>query len=148
MKTKTNPKFPKHIIYEDGRVYSLRLERFMKPDINSSGYVRYSIMGNNKKIFAHHLIMETFGTKPPTAIVNPTIDHVDGNKLNNHISNLRWLPKKINTGRHNPNKVTPETIQKINELYKTGKYSCRQIAKELGIGCHKTVKNHISYCRE
>lgn len=143
MRTKINPKFPKHIIYEDGRVYSVRLERFMKPDINSSGYIRYSIRGNNQKIFAHHLIMETFGTKPSNAIANPTIDHIDGNKQNNHIKNLRWLPKKINTGRHNPNKVSPETIQKINELYKTGKYSYRQIAEKLDIGCHKTVKRLI-----
>lgn len=143
MKTKINPKFPKHIIYSDGRVYSIRLQRFMKIDINSNGYARYSLCGNNKKIFAHHLIMDTFGPKKPTNLTDPTVDHIDGNKLNNDISNLRWLSKQQNTGRHNPNKVPLEKIILAKKLYSTGKYSYRKIARELNIGCHKTVKNII-----
>ncbi|NDC23368.1 MAG: hypothetical protein EBZ49_04485 [Proteobacteria bacterium] len=144
MDSKINPKFPNHIIYEDGRIYSLRLNRFMKPDMNSSNYIRYSIRGNNKKVFAHHLVMDTFGSVPPSNMVNPTIDHIDGNKHNNHINNLRWLPKKTNTGRHNPRKVSLDKIQQIRELYNTGKYSYRQIARKLDIGCHKTIKRLLN----
>lgn len=142
MQTKINPNFPNHLIYSDGKVYSLRLKRFMKIDINSNGYARYSIMGNNKKVFAHHLIMSTFGPEKPKHLIDPTVDHIDGNKLNNNIDNLRWLSKKENTARHNPEKISQEKIKLIKKLYSTGKYSYRKIARELNIGCHHTVKRY------
>ena len=54
-------------------------------DGKQSGYMRY----NNKSV--HILIAETFIENPEN---KPTVDHIDGDKKNNCINNLRWATYK------------------------------------------------------
>ena len=51
----------------------------------------------NRKVYVHRLVLETY-TYPNSYrydIYNE-VDHIDGNKDNNHISNLRWVNRKLN----------------------------------------------------
>ena len=58
------------------------------------GYLAFKI--KNKTKFAHHIVTENFlGKRPPDLCVN----HKDGNKLNNDISNLEYITWADNT-RH------------------------------------------------
>lgn len=73
-------------------------ERIRKPNI-LAGYHCITLFKNGKakgyKI--HRLVAEAFiGPQP-----DPTyqIDHIDGNKANNHVSNLEWVTPKENTNR-------------------------------------------------
>jgi hypothetical protein len=58
----------------------------------SGGYNRVKIAGKN--ILVHALVMRHFGVPCPVDL--HVINHIDGNKLNNHIENLEWLSKRDN----------------------------------------------------
>lgn len=90
-----------------GRVKSL--ERMMKnrkceeiikvPSITNKGYYRLPLCkyGKTKYFHIHRLVAETF---IPNIENKPTVDHIDRNKLNNNVSNLRWATyKEQNTNR-------------------------------------------------
>ena len=67
---------------------------------DKAGYVgedkRISIRLGNKLYKAHRLIwLLTYGKWP-----EGVIDHVDGNPLNNRLSNLRDVPQSVNTHNH------------------------------------------------
>lgn len=48
-------------------------------------------------VHIHKLVMYTHKILPPKNMIDPTIDHIDGNKINNDISNLRWLERRDNS---------------------------------------------------
>lgn len=88
-------------IDEFGTVYSLiqnnsRRKGVLKPYINTGGYLRvnlYKIDGQISKRYVHRLVAESFISNPLNL---PVINHLDGNKKNNHISNLEWCTQKKN----------------------------------------------------
>ena len=40
-------------------------------------------------------VLMTFKGPPPEDMIDPTVDHIDGNVINNDISNLRWLTRSM-----------------------------------------------------
>lgn len=76
-------------IYEDGRVYSHYRDRFLKIQHNRNGYCYVSLFANGeaKIYFVHRLVAMCFLDNPNEY---PHINHKDGNKDNNHWSNLEW----------------------------------------------------------
>lgn len=70
-------------------------KRNLKPHINSAGYIRYglSVNGKNKYKFAHRLEGEAFLDNPYN---KKQINHIDGNKTNNLITNLEWCNQSEN----------------------------------------------------
>jgi len=74
-------------VTEDGRVYSNRSKKWLKPGLSSSGYLTVCLGRNNSKGL-HELVLEThIGPRPGEHVCN----HKDGDKLNNHVSNLEWV---------------------------------------------------------
>ncbi|MCM2531668.1 NUMOD4 motif-containing HNH endonuclease [Neobacillus pocheonensis] len=49
--------------------------------------------GKRKQHYIHRLVGKAFIPNPHN---KPQIDHMDGNPLNNHVSNLRWCTNKEN----------------------------------------------------
>jgi uncharacterized cysteine cluster protein YcgN (CxxCxxCC family) len=87
----------------------------------------------------HQLVVECWGEPRPKG-KDWCIDHIDENKTNNKIENLRWLPRSENTrrshiGRANPKKAVVQMENEVKEeiisLSSQG-LSQRQIADIMG----------------
>ena len=81
--------FSNYIIYEDGEVISLKIGFSLKPQIKK-GYKELKLInddGERKHLKLHRLLGLAFIPNPEN---KPCIDHIDENKSNNHLSNLRW----------------------------------------------------------
>lgn len=99
-----------YLIYNDGRVFSRKTNRFIAGKIDNIGYRVYSLAIWNpltskkgKMLYAHRLVAEYFLDNPNN---KPYVHHKDENKLNNHVSNLEWISAKENSQEHlkkNPN---------------------------------------------
>ena len=58
---------------------------------DSRGYMKVSI--GNKQVYVHRLVAETFLLNPES---KPQVDHIDRDKTNNCVDNLRWVLAKEN----------------------------------------------------
>jgi len=77
-------------VFEDGRVFSNIRNKFLTGEITHKEYLQYTLSINKSpyRIKAHRLVAQLF--LPPHEEDKTIINHIDGNKLNNHYSNLEW----------------------------------------------------------
>lgn len=69
--------------------------RRLRPWLTHDGYRQHYIAG--RKVYAHQAVLRTFGGPPPSP--DHVVDHLDFDRTNNEIDNLRWLPRAINCRR-------------------------------------------------
>ena len=83
------PNYDNYFIYDNGDVLNISTGKILKGSIGENGYKYYRLSKNNKKnmFYAHRLVAEVFLTNKNNL---PIVNHKDGNKLNNNISNLEW----------------------------------------------------------
>jgi hypothetical protein len=69
--------------------------KVLKLNINARGYLycNISTKGIVTKVKIHILVAKCFVNNIQN---KETVNHIDGNKLNNHYSNLEWLTRKEN----------------------------------------------------
>lgn len=82
--------------------------KILKTDL-ARGYLRLCLYKNNKqhKKVVHRLVAEAFIPNPNNY---PTVDHIDRNRQNNKVTNLRWCTLSDNM----KNPLTIEHLRKIN----------------------------------
>lgn len=88
----------------------------------SNGYASVNLIdkqtGRSTRNSVHRFVAEAFIPNPEN---KPCVNHIDGNKQNNHVSNLEWCTYKENsehafrTGLSKPHKFTEEQKQKIRQ---------------------------------
>lgn len=76
-------------VSEDGRVFSVRADRELTPDTDKEGYklITFSVSGSVKKFRIHRLVAHAFINNPENYDI---VNHIDGDKGNNVVSNLEW----------------------------------------------------------
>jgi hypothetical protein len=86
--------FPGYTIREDGEVRS-RFGRTIRHQVSKNGYVRVELWagGKGKKHLLHRLLAEAFIPNPEG---KPQVNHIDGDKANNALSNLEWVTQSEN----------------------------------------------------
>ena len=81
---------------EDGRIWSYRAKKFLKPVDNGKGYLCANLYKNGKgrRCYLHRLIAETYVPNPAGL---PQVSHIDETRTNNCVSNLTWASQKDNS---------------------------------------------------
>ena len=131
-----------YIIYQDGRIYRKYKKEPLKYCINKNGYYQLCLYRNSKcqSFRLHRLIAIHYIPNPNNY---PCIDHIDRDKLNNHISNLRWVTHLMNTqntGKHKDNKSGIKNIS----MTKSGRWKYDKMIN--GIRFHKALKSKPLLC--
>jgi hypothetical protein len=82
-------------INKSGDVYSCGSSKIKKQCMTGDGYlfVHLHINGERKKYRIHRLIALQWLPNPDNL---PEVDHIDRNRQNNHIDNLRWVDRQTN----------------------------------------------------
>ena len=87
--------YPNYLIYSNGKVWSKKRKSFLKQQPDPKGYlkIRPSHNGVQETLKIHRLVAIHY-------IPNPNnfsqVDHIDRNKQNNDVSNLRWVNNSKN----------------------------------------------------
>ena len=137
---------PDYTFTEDGQIYSHISKKFLRQCDDKDGYKICAIKQKNgqrvtKRV--HRIIASTYIDNPDC---KPIVNHKDGNKANNHISNLEWVTAKenrrhaIHTGlfddkaESNPNsKLKNVDVWRIRNLYGTGLIKQAELAAVFGV---------------
>ena len=101
-----------YVIYPDGNVASKRFKnRYLKPYLRANYMtVRLCINGKKTNKSIHRLVAEHYITNYEN---KSFVDHIDRNKLNNDVSNLRWATSSennLNVGLRKDNKLGIKNI--------------------------------------
>ncbi|MEN8966368.1 MAG: HNH endonuclease signature motif containing protein [Polaribacter sp.] len=140
-------------VYSDGRIKSNGKRKvFLKGYDTGRGYNVVKL--NNKNFYRHKVISECFLGKRPLGF---TVNHIDGNKLNNKISNLEYITLKENYKHALDNNLkknigyylTEEDASDLIEFYYNTKYTMKQISEMFGFTCKgvisRLIKGNYSY---
>jgi len=79
-----------YTISSDGRVFSIRSNKYLKPRMSIDGYERVALCRGRsyrREYRVHRLVAESFLENPNNL---PQVNHKDFNRANNFVQNLEW----------------------------------------------------------
>ncbi|HFI4796497.1 TPA: NUMOD4 domain-containing protein [Elizabethkingia anophelis] len=127
----------KYHVSEFGLVLNILNNKILKQGYNHKGYPKVTLYekSKTKTVFVHRIVAFAFIDNPQN---KETVNHKDGNKLNNHFSNLEW-----NTIEENNKHAIENKLLKINENCNTAKLSNNQVYEILYLISLKTPTSFL-----
>lgn len=126
--------FGNYLVYQDGRVYSINRNIFLKPAYDEKGYLRIGLSNNgvSKTYKLHRLVAEMF---IPKVEGKTQVNHINGIKDDNRVENLEWCNNAENQQHAWDNGLNKSSYKKIVLDTNTGVFyeSATELAKVLGM---------------
>ena len=87
--------YPNYLVSDHGRVFGKRTNTLLKVRLDAYGYPMVAIRNENgpKTAKTHRLVIEAFLESIPMGF---EVNHIDGDKTNNHLSNLEVITHSEN----------------------------------------------------
>lgn len=137
--------FDKYRISDCGKVYNSKSERFLKlKQDKHTGYLYVTLYkaGRQISLRIHRLVFDAFGGLIPS---NMVVNHIDGNKQNNCISNLEITTHKENA-QHALRLGLKKNVKKVYSKDSDGSLyeytSAAEAGREIGVSPH-TIRRAI-----
>ena len=104
--------YENYLIYDDGRVYNKKFNKFMSIRTPNSGYKYLNLWENGKRktLKIHRLVALQYIPNPEN---KPQVDHFDRDRSNNHVSNLRWVTSLENHQNKGNNKRNTSGVKNV-----------------------------------
>lgn len=138
-----------YIVFDNGDIFNMYGYKLTPQEVRG-GYLRQHI--NAKPEMIHRIVANCF---IPNPLNKPCVNHIDGNKKNNHVSNLEWctysenMKHAVDTGlytavkgeRNGQSKLTKADIEFIRVNYKprSNDFNVYTLAKQFNV-----LPQHIS----
>ena len=146
--------YPNYSVTIDGDVFNNNRGNKMNWVDNGKGYKSVKLYNSSRPqgrlCLVHRLVMSTFS---PTEVSTLDVNHIDGDKANNTLSNLEWVTKSENT-RHahstglfgSRDKLTKaQVIELKQKLSQIKRESTKVLAEHYGVNTSIIRKIALGY---
>jgi hypothetical protein len=117
--------YPNYEVSDFGNVRNVKTKNILNAGLGKRGYF-VVILSNSRKQRKTHTVHRLVAT---AFIENPNdkqqVDHIDNNKINNAVNNLRWCTNKENSRNRNLNKNNSSGCKGVAFLEKVKKWRAR-----------------------
>lgn len=145
--------YPKRVTIPNNG-YRLHDSRWLKQFYRGSGSQKYAIVELDGRDYAIHRLVAIVFIPNPDSL--PEVNHIDGDRRNNNVTNLEWVTHKGNmqhaqrTGlnkqfygeRHGGHKLSTMEVEEIRAKKSQG-YTLKQLSEEY----HSSISNISYICR-
>ena len=143
-----------YLINEAGQVWSNYKKDFLKPTKDKNGYLQIGLSNGSREkgktyVRIATLVAYHFIGKPPANLIDPTVNHIDGNILNNHYLNLEWMERAENSSirknrgegiQNHEAKLEEKQVYEICFLLTQTNFSYQEIANKFKVN-QTTISN-------
>ena len=131
-------------VTKDGHVINKHTRREPKFNYNTKGYARVIIGG--KRYFVHRLVAQKYVPNPEN---KPQVNHIDGDKLNNHYTNLEWVTNAENRKHATVTGLqwSKLTLDEVRYIKQHKDIKTRELADRFGVTrhCINKIKAGINF---
>jgi hypothetical protein len=131
--------YENYMVSDEGRVFSIKSHKFLKPILNDRGYYIVFLYSNKivKKFKVHRLVAIHFLKNPEN---KKLIDHINNNATDNRLENLRYATSSENNHNARIRKDNTSGVKGIS--FECNKYRVRITInnKKKHIGYFKTLE--------